>query len=1192
MMRQRTSRLRSRAAALLTTAAVVVAGLVPAPAAVADVGSDADLPVDRPVEIHETTSDAGFAHPGVGLTADNLENMQTQVLAGVEPWASYYDAMTQTRFAAVDFKASIQGPTDEQPTTTAYDNASMRSRQHADSIGAMTQALMYLVTGDEVYRANALHVIRTWSSLDPTRYKYFGDAHIHTGVPLYQTLVAAEIIRSTEPAQDELDGYDLRWTERDQQRIEDNLVRPVLDTFLYSQNRLWNQHLYGVIGMVSAAIFLDDADLYAERVEWFTVNAGYESEHTINGGDVNGSLASLFRTIDAGDPLNPYGKDFVQHMEMGRDQAHAEGDVDILAALARIVNNQGTRIDPVDGTVSTAPDAVGPYAFLDNRILAGGDAFAAYMMGEEPPYIDTSGGAGRLSEAYRGRLREPLNELYYQYEYVAGVDVEREAPHVAELYEHGDGPLFRYGGAVTNFWNESGSDYTGAEYWVAFPPELAEENVTVPTVGDGPELPLEQFGHTLGRGAKQRTDGTGESFVRLDARRDDAEVAVRRVVYADRSRTALVGVRVRTMGTATLEVSRTAYEEPFTTVQLPGTRGRWRQVWFDVASAKVPAAGANLVVLRATGGRTNVDVESLLADANGTLAPPTFGDGAALDAVAVAGERYTRDLEVTDPDGDFTLTLQEAPRGARVSADGTFTWTPDGRRTSNSGHGVERLVAVASDDEADTALPVSLTVAPDRAGAVAAHLADLDEPGAYTTATWTPVAEARTAALDAVGGSTPAEFGVLLENLRLAVADLEPLDPRLPDGTLDYTRAVLSAQVSPAAFAALKDGDNQTSWGDLRVSNVVLDLGPAYRVRADGFGFLARDTFPNRAEGTNVYGSSDGQTWTLLTEHPNVGDDTEIEHVAVREAERDNAFRYLKLQVDEPGEPTDPAYPGIWSLADFRIYGERIEADLDLLLAEAQAADLAGYSRASVVLFTREVEAVRAAAAPGADEKALARRVLDAWDLLEPPTPDLAPVAREWVTASTPSWDGRLDAAGNGWAMFDGDPATFTDTKQAAGWVQVVPGDDSAFHVEAVRYLPRSTHVSRAEGIQLQGSTDGGQTWQTFATVKGATSGWNQIDLPEPVDTGAIRVLATSGSTNLAEVALVTSTVDRSGLDLYLAETADLVAADWTASSWQRLDAAREAGLALSSAGATPDQEEVDATTDELAAAVAALEAA
>lgn len=1190
-MRQRTSRLRSRATALLATAAVVVAGMVPASAAVADDARPAALlagqAAGQQVEIHETVSDAGFAHPGVGLTADNLENMRTQVLAGVEPWASYYDAMTQTRYAAVSFKASIQGPTDDQPTSTAYDTASMRSRQHADSIGAMTQALMYLVTGDERYRANALHVIRTWSSLDPARYKYFPDAHIHTGVPLYQTLVAAEIIRSTEPANDELDGYDLRWTERDQQRIEDNLVRPVLDTFLFSQNRLWNQHLYGVIGMVAAAIFLDDAELYAERVEWFTVNSGYESEHTINGGDVNGSLASLFRVIDEDDPLNPYDKDFVQHVEMGRDQAHAEGDVDLLAALARIVHNQGTEIDPADGTVSTAPDAVSPYAFLDNRILEGGDVFAAFMMGEEPPYIDTSGGSGKLSEAYRGRLREPLNELYYQYKYVAGVDVEQEAPFVTEMYRHGDGPLYRYGTGVSNFWNEAGSDFTGAEYWVAFPPELAQENVTVPPVGAGPELPLEKFGHTLGRGAKHLTDDAGQSLVRLDPTKADAEVAVRRVVYRDRSSTALVGVRVRTQGTATLEVSRTSYDEPFTTVQLPDTGGRWRYVWFDVASAKVPNAGANLVVLRATAGRTQVDVAGLLADANGTLAPPTFADGAALDVVAVAGEPYTRDLGVTDPDGEFSLKLQDAPRGVKVSADGTFTWTPDRRRDA------EDLVVVASDDKADTALPVSLTIAPDRAGAVAALLDGLEEQEAYTTASWTPVAEAEAAARDAIDGSGPAEFGALLEGLRLAVADLELLDPRLPDDTLDFSRIVSSAQLTPNTLLALTDGDSQSTWGDLRIPSVVLDFGPGYRVRADAFGFLARDTFPNRAEGTNVYGSSDGENWTLLTEHPNAGDDTDIEQVMVREAERDKEFRYLKLQIDEPGVPTDPAYPAvIWTLADFRIDGERTEAGLGLLLAEAEAADLSGWSRGSAVLFTREIDAIRAAMGPGADEKALAQRVLDAWGLLERPTPELASVAREWVTASTPSWDGSRDAAGNGWAMFDGDPGTFTDTQQAAGWVQVVPDDDSTFHVEAVRYLPRSTHVSRAEGIQLQGSADGGRTWQTFATVKGAKAGWNQIDLPEPVDTGAIRVLATSGSTNLAEVELVTSTVDRTGLDLYLAETADLVAADWTAESWQRLATARDAALALRADDADPGQEEVDAAADELAAAVAALEVA
>jgi hypothetical protein len=1173
--------LASRLASVVAGSVAVVLGaglLGPAPAAAEDTVTEAALP-----EIIRSVSDAGFVHPGVGLTADHIENMRTQVLAGVEPWASYYDAMVQTRYAAVGFKASIQGPTDDEPTVDAYNTASMRGRQHADSIGAMTQALMYVVTGDEVYRANALHVIRTWSSLDPDKYQYFADAHIHTGVPLYQTLVAAEIIRSTEPVNDELDGYDLRWSERDQQRIEDNLIRPVLDTFLYSQNRLWNQHLYGVIGMVAAAIFLDDAELYAERVEWFTVNASYESEHTINGGDVNGSLAAIIRTIDKDDPLNTYGAEFVQVMEMGRDQAHAEGDIDLLTALARVVDNQGTRVDPVSGTVSTAPDAVTPYEFMDNRILTGGDLFAAFMMGEDLPWVDTSGGSGKIAEGYRGRLREPLNELYYQYKYVGGVDVEKEAPYVAEQFEHRDGPLFYYGSGVSNFWNESGSDFTGAEYWVAFPPELAEQDVTVPAAGDGPELPLEKFGHTLGQGAKHKVDDAGAAFVRLDANKADAEVAVRRVVWADRASTALVGVRVRTNGTARLEVARTSSAEPFTTVQLPDTHGRWRYVSFDVDSAKVPSVGDHIVFLRATGGNTNVDVAAVLANANGTLTPPVFDDGASLDVVAVAGEPYTRALGVSDSAGDHvSLELQGAPKGVELSDDGRLTWLP-----GEKDRAAHDLVVVASDGLTDTALPVTITVAQDRPAAIDALLAGLDEPSSYTTRTWQPLVEAREAVSAAAEDAGPAEFADLLEDLRLRIEDLKLLDPRLADGTLDFSRLVTSPDLSSTSLAILVDNDNQTFWGDIRRPSVLLDFGAGYRFRADAFGWLARDTFPDRSHGANAYGSNDGSSWTLLTEHVTEGDDVAIETVAVREKVRDSRFRYLKLQVDEPQGP------GIFSMADLRIHGERTEATLDELLALARdGEDLSAYSRASVVLFEREVEAVGAAADdPDADSKVLALRLLEAWELLEEPPYETVDVRQEWVTASSQSWDGKRDAAGNGWAMFDGDLSTFTDTTSSSGWVTVVPDDGSGLTVAGVRYAPRSGHVARAEGVEFQGSTDGGQTWTTFATISGAAAGWNRIDLEAPVQAGAVRVLASSGNTNLAEVELISSTLDRSALALYLTETAELSEGDWTPESWAELvDARATAQEVLRDAGA--DQAAVDAAADGLAAAVAGLEPA
>jgi hypothetical protein len=262
------------------------------------------------------------------------------------------------------------------------------------------------------------------------------------------------------------------------------------------------------------------------------------------------------------------------------------------------------------------------------------------------------------------------------------------------------------------------------------------------------------------------------------------------------------------------------------------------------------------------------------------------------------------------------------------------------------------------------------------------------------------------------------------------------------------------------------------------------------------------------------------------------------------------------------------------------------------LVVAAEAVDLGAYSRASGIRFTRELEAVRAEAEQAdADRDALSKRLLDAWSLLEEPPDGTAAVDRSWVTASTVSWDGRRDAAVNGWAMFDGDPATFADTKQSSGWVRVLPTGPTAFTVDTVRFLPRSGYADRAYGFQFQGSDDGGQTWQTVATITEIEpAGWTEIALHEAVDCGAVRVYAPSGFTNLAEVELVHTPVDATGLDLYLAETESLSESDWSAESWVSLADARETALALRAEGADPTQEEVDATVDALAAAVEGLE--
>src|SRR5690625_7504477 len=101
--------------------------------------------------------------------------------------------------------------------------------------------------------------------------------------------------------------------------------------------------------------------------------------------------------------------------------------------------SQGTTVDPVDGTVSKAGDAVGPYEFLDNRILAAADYFCQYMLGEDPDWTPVAYAISpdgtirdtyrRIATGYRGRyLPMNLSDLFHYHTYEAGLEPEQAAP--------------------------------------------------------------------------------------------------------------------------------------------------------------------------------------------------------------------------------------------------------------------------------------------------------------------------------------------------------------------------------------------------------------------------------------------------------------------------------------------------------------------------------------------------------------------------------------------------------------------------------------------------------------------------------------------------------------------------------------------------------------------------------------------
>lgn len=922
----------------------------------------ADLPQITSFQpsIAESTDAAGFVHPGVGVTKSILENLRTQIVNQQEPWFSYYQSMLDSGSASrtvISSNASASAPT--TPQSVAFNSQSFNSRFIADGLKVYTQALLFYITGDDVYRSNAMNILRVWEQMDPAQYAYFSDAHIHTGIPMNRMMIGAEILRYTSS-----ENSASAWTAQDTDALTNNLIVPATDTFMHRNNEFMNQHNYPLMGAMAGYIFTGNLPRYSEAVEWMTVN-----RTALNQG-FNGSIKRLFRLVDhnakTGEVL---ATPVVQHVEMGRDQAHGGGDLNNATLIAHMFYAQNTKVDPVTGEMSSAADAVGMYEFLDDRVLHAADFFWRYMAGNDTPWVPTEfsifadgtvGGIYNfLSGQYRGRmLTTNFWDLYYYYTYKRGVDLSVAAPYFYQGFKKRVPGKFYYGRGLANAWDNVDG---GGDFWVYIPAEAAQEgssNLPKPQLNASLIEPEERY--TAFDSNSQTLHEADADFIRLTATPADTNICLINFSYGGRSAVMPYGIRVRTNGVATLSLSGGLGAAPYVQLQLPNTQGEWRYVVYDVGTTAVPsgvAEGLNYVAV--TGDGTQVDIDNFNVYAGTELSAPAFNEGAANQIIySYPGDAISLNFAATDPNAADAVQyqLESQPAGAEFDLQtGAFSWTP-------SAAGDYVMVVTASDGVSSTSKRVEIRVGADRASALASINAGFDSSAIYAAESLAAYQAAYSAAQAAIDTASNAVFDTLVSQFQASVAQLQLLTPRLPDGSFDYTHAIVSSTFGSGIFT-LVDSNPDTFGGFTRGKNSfhILDFGIDHKVSASAIGIQARMNFADRGAGITVFASNDSQNWVRITPDETPFQD-DISILPVDSAYQQQKFRYFKLQLINPQpEALRGEVQNIFEISELHIFGERFETNnkidsvaVDSSLVGAKGLVYAG-SELTLSVTTKEV---------------------------------------------------------------------------------------------------------------------------------------------------------------------------------------------------------------------------------------------
>lgn len=389
-------------------------------------------------KVHTLT--VSFTHPGIGMTKEMLDNMRDHVRAGDEPWASAFVQFSEYAKNKTSPTIRIQAnnndyvniPSGGYPSIGYY--AVRNMAQDADT--AYSAMIMWYITGNDVYRKNAIGIIRNWSKVQSIGSIY--DEQIRVSLGVFKLCFAAEILRYST-----CNTTEYNWTSADtanfQQFLE--LTKSKYDRYTH----FMNQHGFCTMGYIASAIFRNDGEDYTRAVQRTTTNPELSSNLDVtratNAENRDGSILRQIRAVGinalTGVKVEPAN---IQLVEMGRDQGHAYADIGALSTLAMITICQKTKVDPVKGTITTAKNGVNLFKFLDDRILAGANYLCKYNLGNDVTYIpcyEANEKTYNNVSLDRGRIDNCIGIVYSYYKYIDkryNMEVDEDTKYLSEAF--------------------------------------------------------------------------------------------------------------------------------------------------------------------------------------------------------------------------------------------------------------------------------------------------------------------------------------------------------------------------------------------------------------------------------------------------------------------------------------------------------------------------------------------------------------------------------------------------------------------------------------------------------------------------------------------------------------------------------------------------------------------------------------